>query len=893
MDMATRLQVEVRPRDIFKHYVHVQRPGDILQWSFSTKRKNIAFGLYYLYLSGGSAASSTPPDGLDDGPLKETDQEQEAAEELQQEITVSCEFVHELFNQSASLVKIEPHAFSAGKKGSSRRDSHDSLPDTNPTGPPASSGSLNAPPADAAPMLLRVPSPLGELVEILPIEKYPSFEAVVRGSLDAPISGTYVLVFDNSFSINTAKQLLFSVDVLAASLSSNDDGKAVESSGGATILSNNCGSSIAWQGWLLKKKRRRLQGWSRRWFALDQRGTLAYGETRGGPVRGAMNVADCSVTKVPSRWLITLDSGQDTFHLKALSVSDYATWADKIRDVRNGALARLPRASETLGGQLRDCQRHVDDLKVLVQELDGQVVGRFLGPLESTLSVFHAAFEGLRSLALDLGIIGEDASPSNHRLCRHSLHSDDELAGLTEEPEDVFYDVVDEVVISDVSESDYQDSLAGDLPRMEGVLGSGAPTPEPMLLPGPRQRTSLPVPSGPCTVSIASILRKSIGKDSSGFSMPVGLNEPLSALQKMCEELEHVDLIDKAADLDDHAVLQLAYVVAFAVSAYAPLAHRADRKPFNPMLGETFEWIDGDLRFVGEKVAHRPLTVLACHAERLGRWTYVQDQAVKSKNWGKSIEYIPVGLMQLQLLGPKATSFQWRKVVSCLRNIWSSTKTIENYGDMTIVASNGLQAIVSFKSSSFFGGSAENAIAGFIANAEGQQLAFIRGRWDDHVLLERPGHDLKMLWKASAMPPNYRDFFGFSYFALRLNAELEAEEERLVPPTDSRRRPDQRLLEYGRLEEAELEKVRIEGLQRKRRAEMEAVGQVHQPRWFALASSSSLPQSSSSSSSSLASTPINDGDARDSFQGSGGEVRYVFTERYWEEKLSVNYVPLW
>ena len=40
-------EIEVPPRDVFQHYVHVDQPGKTLVWWFSTKKKNISFGLYF------------------------------------------------------------------------------------------------------------------------------------------------------------------------------------------------------------------------------------------------------------------------------------------------------------------------------------------------------------------------------------------------------------------------------------------------------------------------------------------------------------------------------------------------------------------------------------------------------------------------------------------------------------------------------------------------------------------------------------------------------------------------------------------------------------------------------------------------------------------------------
>lgn len=59
------------------------------------------------------------------------------------------------------------------------------------------------------------------------------------------------------------------------------------------------------------------------------------------------------------------------------------------------------------------------------------------------------------------------------------------------------------------------------------------------------------------------------------------------------------------------------------------------------------------------------------------------------------------------------------------------------------------------------------------------------------------------------MPPDSEQYYGLSYFALQLNELLE-EEGGMLPSTDCRFRPDQRLLENGCVKEAESEKRRVE-----------------------------------------------------------------------------------
>ena len=67
----------------------------------------------------------------------------------------------------------------------------------------------------------------------------------------------------------------------------------------------------------------------------------------------------------------------------------------------------------------------------------------------------------------------------------------------------------------------------------------------------------------------------------------------------------------------------------------------------------------------------------------------------------------------------------------------------------------------------------------------------------------------------------------FTEFGVELN-ELEPN----IAPTDSRLRPDQCLMEEGKWEEANQEKIALEDKQRARRRQMEAEGKEHISSWF-------------------------------------------------------------
>jgi hypothetical protein len=91
-------------------------------------------------------------------------------------------------------------------------------------------------------------------------------------------------------------------------------------------------------------------------------------------------------------------------------------------------------------------------------------------------------------------------------------------------------------------------------------------------------------------------------------------------------------------------------------------------------------------------------------------------------------------------------------------------------------------------------------------------------------------YNMKLLWQRK-MPPAYMEkMYNFTELAIELN-----EDEEGVAPTDSRRRPDQRLMEDGRWDEANQEKLRIEEKQRQARKIREAESDgidTYKAKWF-------------------------------------------------------------
>ena len=79
----------------------------------------------------------------------------------------------------------------------------------------------------------------------------------------------------------------------------------------------------------------------------------------------------------------------------------------------------------------------------------------------------------------------------------------------------------------------------------------------------------------------------------------------ISTTQKDVEYSELLDFANAKADPAE----QMSFVLAFAMSNYSSTIGRAG-KPFNPLLGETYEYVskDGQYRYIAEQVSHHPVS---------------------------------------------------------------------------------------------------------------------------------------------------------------------------------------------------------------------------------------------------------------------------------------------
>ncbi|KAF9569769.1 hypothetical protein CPC08DRAFT_701646 [Agrocybe pediades] len=669
---------------------------------------------------------------------------------------------------------------------------------------------------------------------------------------------------------------------------------------------------IIYEGWVLKKRRKKMQGFARRYFTLYESGLLSYSFEPGQPIRDQIHLQNAAISTSPGRKDVHIDSNTATFHIKCLSTEDFNQWMAAIRKFISSAGVEARRLStqrqasrksslnlnlsrsglllEEMGASFDELGHAISALQVDLNppktpslnkkqaHSKESMFGLFKKPHHAGVQVPHEPNQqsltlpnSTRSGSESLREVRErfDALRAQYvslvKIMQESINESSQQASLpmtTEEDEDLYqsplhtpsatlsrsglrdsvtsasdsvvewFDAVDEgpqeFVVEmgqDVSEpgsrmlsgSSETSSVDTDFEECEPALSTTLESPSARSMAVSR-RTRLPCPPPSDEGSLFAILKKNVGKDLSTITFPVTFNEPLTMLQRAAEEVEYYNLLDEAARATD-PVTRMSYVAAFAVSGYAHTRHRTGRKGFNPMLAETFE--DVRMKFIAEKVRHNPLEI-AYHAEG-ENWELTVTSCGKTKFWGKSLEIIPLGTNRLKI---GEETFIWKKPSSFMRNLMVGTKYFEHCGNMTIEnLATKYRCVVDFKQNGYWGPT--NVVSAAIHDSNGTTVGQLDGKWDDQISQMLEASHFHLLWKMSPFPKDAPESYGFTYYGITLN-EVTSDIEKRLPPTDSRLRLDVRALENGQLDLAEDEKLRIEGLQRERRAN----GAERQPRWF-------------------------------------------------------------
>ena len=340
-----------------------------------------------------------------------------------------------------------------------------------------------------------------------------------------------------------------------------------------------------------------------------------------------------------------------------------------------------------------------------------------------------------------------------------------------------------------------------------------------------QKRTSLPEQMKEVSFNIFKILKDAIGKDLNHFAMPVFLNEPLSILQKLCENFQYADLLNKAANEPDPH-MRLAYVACFNIGGLTMNIHRA-KKLFNPILFETYEYIDNNLnyRFIAEQVSHHP-AISAFFAEGEGWNIYSNNNSKVDLSLTGSVEVKSTEKTYVNFSNFNE-EINYTKPIYKMRNILSEP-TLELYDKFYVKNNEGDECMVNlipFTESKKIGN-----LIGEIKDIEGNIIFKLEGNWYDKIkIINTKNKEEKIIWELIKSCDKNNHYFQPYTFDLN---NLTEEMKKKLPKTDSRFRGDQRLMEYQKFDEAGAEKLRLEEKQRKKRKENEKAGIHPLPRYF-------------------------------------------------------------
>ncbi|CBZ50967.1 oxysterol-binding family protein, related [Neospora caninum Liverpool] len=398
----------------------------------------------------------------------------------------------------------------------------------------------------------------------------------------------------------------------------------------------------------------------------------------------------------------------------------------------------------------------------------------------------------------------------------------------------------------------------------------------------PQRRTALSKPRTEFKVGLWSILKDCIGKDLSRISMPVYFNEPTSFLQRLLEDFQYADLVH-AASLFPDPVDRLLLVTLFAISPYASATGRT-YKPFNPLLGETFEFTHRGYNFIAEQVGHHPpRTAYHVSNDRFLCWG---DVVVRNRFTGKSLEVTTPGTVHV-VFPSVDDHYTYRRVKLLVHNvIWG--KLWAEVDGTTLIQNQkkGDYSIIQFLRKGWLDKSM-HMIRAIVFSAAGRPVYRLSGSWSHALYVEEyeqcraapnapqpvPGSSMRDYWRSEGPPPSdspdnklqhlvqgmwdtipvkegsrrliwrpavrpaHSDaYYGFGYLTMELNEitdEYDPEKGAVVAPTDSRFRPDQKLYEEGRVEEAIEEKTRLEEKQRSAARLRPRGEEDYDPLWFA------------------------------------------------------------
>ncbi|KAI8060592.1 hypothetical protein BC940DRAFT_311695 [Gongronella butleri] len=255
--------------------------------------------------------------------------------------------------------------------------------------------------------------------------------------------------------------------------------------------------------------------------------------------------------------------------------------------------------------------------------------------------------------------------------------------------------------------------------------------------------------------------------DLSSLTCPAFFLNGLSLLEYGSYWGDHPSCFTDISKHQDPQERMLAVVRWFMSTLWGSYASRCtgglnEKKPYNPILGEQFNCMMGDVKLRCEQVCHHP-PISAFYLEHEASGVSLNGHSCqRSKFKGTAIKVDQVGRAVLHLKEWDEQYFIDFPYLM-IRGFLTGAAYIELGGQCSIICSNGVQASMEFVPKPWIGGE-YNHIKGSIVNKDKEECYTLSGRWSHQSFYTKAGETTK---------------------ELLFDAEGEPMADRVTPPLDS------------------------------------------------------------------------------------------------------------
>lgn len=642
---------------------------------------------------------------------------------------------------------------------------------------------------------------------------------------------------------------------------------------------NECKQKLS--GYLLKWTNYITQ-WQKRYFVLNEN-ILSYYINKGDTPKGRFHLSLAKISddenvkedddehKEGKDFVFSVDTGMGVIYLKAGDYKEKMLWVNSIskniemvvKKERNknkeyfnmtGDNAKNDECNEEMLKKINMLNDMLSKIKNKVKTNYKKDYGliRDVVACENIIRTINNSNNNIAHSQTE--ITKTKAGNSNYRAIRSSYDEDDFYSADESDNDNENYDVLTMDEHFDSRQTISSNDITANSTLNQTITS---------LLPiYPPKRKSLPFHRTNPSFSIWSMLKNAIGKDLTRITFPAYINEPLCMTQRVCENFQYADLLNNAVKHHSNPYLQLAYISAFSIGAYAVPQCR-NLKFFNPLLGETFEYVDHVLqfKFFAEQVSHHP-PITACHA--VGNGYEIFGNTLTKTYFGFSngtmnLEFKPLSSFYIKLTSDN-TVIAFKRPSCGVRNLIGANY-VDCFGEFTCenTKTGDIAEVKILPSYNNEDSASKENVFGEIKDKEGNVKLYIRGTWFNEIYIcdnDKGDNKVMVFKKKETLDKNA---YYFSKFAVDLNYIDDGLRE-CLPPTDTRLRPDLRALENQDFDLAATEKARLEDAQRKRAKERNDKNVDYVPVYF-----------------------------KEVYDDLTGELIYVYCKDYWEDRKNKNW----